>query len=181
MVANDLAAPLYLLLIPSIGYNAECFDLAQLFGRYAVTSCGRPVLVLRDDATRRFPKSFDSIAVAWNFGRAATRAVADALPSLERAKNVRIFTVTGEKAIKKPASTTALVGHLGRHGIKTTADDVESNRRAIGDVFKTHVEEHKVDLLVMGAYGHSKMREFILGGATVSMLSHPPTWVLMSH
>jgi nucleotide-binding universal stress UspA family protein len=142
---------------------------------------GRPVLILPDDATRQFPKSCESIAIAWDFGRAATRAVADALPLLERGTNVRIFTVTGEKDIKKSASATALVGHLGRHGIKAAVDDVTSNGRAIGDVFKAYVADHKVDVLVMGAYGHSKMREFILGGATVRMLSHPPTWVLMSH
>jgi len=153
----------------------------QAIAEQLIFDSGRPVLILPDDTKRQFPNSFDSIAVAWDFSRAATRAVADALPLLERGKNTRIFTVTGEKAIKKSSSATALARHLGRHGIKATLDDVKSNGRSIGNVFKAYVEEHRVDLLVMGAYGHSKMREFILGGATVSMLSHPPTWVLMSH
>jgi len=153
----------------------------QTIAEQLIFDSGRPVLLLPDDVKRQFPNSFDSIAVAWDFSRAATRAVADALPVLERGRNIRIFTVTDEKVIKKSASSDALAGHLARHGIEATVDDVRSHRRAIGDVFKSYVEEHKVDLLVMGAYGHSKMREFILGGATVSMLSHPPTWVLMSH
>jgi nucleotide-binding universal stress UspA family protein len=153
----------------------------QAIAEELIFDSGRPVLILPDDAKRQFPNSFDSIAVAWDFSRAATRAVADALPLLERGKNIRIFTVTGEKVIKTSASTPALVRHLWLHGIEATVDDVKSNGRAIGNVFKAYVEEQKVDLLVMGAYGHSKMREFILGGATVSMLSHPPTWVLMSH
>jgi nucleotide-binding universal stress UspA family protein len=153
----------------------------QAIAEQLIFDSGRPVLILPDDAKRQFSKSFDSIAVAWDFSRAATRAVADALPLLERGRNIRIFTVTDDKVIKKSPSSNALAGHLARHGIEATVDDVRSNGRAIGDVFKAYVEEHKVDLLVMGAYGHSKMREFILGGATVSMLSHPPTWVLMSH
>jgi nucleotide-binding universal stress UspA family protein len=103
------------------------------------------------------------------------------LPLLERGKTIRIFTVTGEKVFKNSGSATALAGHLGQHGIEATVDDVKSDGRAIGNAFKDYVEEHQVDLLVMGAYGHSKMREFILGGATVSMLLDPPTWVLMSH
>jgi nucleotide-binding universal stress UspA family protein len=154
---------------------------SQAIAEQLIFDSGRPVLILPDDAKRQFPNSLDSIALAWDFSRAATRAIADALPLLERGKNIRIFTVTGEKAIKKSASATALAAHLGRHGIEATVDDVKSNGRAIGDVFKAYVEAHKVDLLVMGAYGHSKMREFVLGGATVSMLSNPPTWVLMSH
>jgi nucleotide-binding universal stress UspA family protein len=153
----------------------------QAIAEQLIFDSGRPVLILPDDAKRQFSKSFDSIAIAWDFSRAATRAVADALPLLERGRNVRIFTVAGEKVIKKSASAAALAAHLGRHGMEVTADDVKSNGRPIGNVFKDYVEEHKVDLLVMGAYGHSRMREFILGGATVSMLSHPPTWVLMSH
>jgi nucleotide-binding universal stress UspA family protein len=153
----------------------------QAIAEHLIFDSGRPVLILPDDAKRQFPNSLDSIALAWDFSRAATRAIADALPLLERGRNIRIFTVTGEKAIKKSASATALAAHLGRHGIEATVDDVKSNGRAIGNVFKAYAEEHKIDLLVMGAYGHSRMREFILGGATVSMLSHQPTWVLMSH
>jgi nucleotide-binding universal stress UspA family protein len=60
-------------------------------------------------------------------------------------------------------------------------EDVRSDGRPIGRMFEAYVAEHKADLLVMGAYGHSRMREFILGGATDNMLTHPPTWVLMSH
>jgi nucleotide-binding universal stress UspA family protein len=153
----------------------------RAIAEHLIFDSGRPVLILPDDAKRQIPHSFDSIAVAWDFSRAATRAVADALPLLERGKAIRIFTVTGEKVFKKSGSATALVGHLRGHGIEAIVDDVKSNGRAIGNAFKDYVEEHKVDLLVMGAYGHSKVREFILGGATVSILSHPPTWVLMSH
>jgi nucleotide-binding universal stress UspA family protein len=74
-----------------------------------------------------------------------------------------------------------MAGHLARHGVEATMEDIKSGGRSIGEVFESYVEEHKVDLLVMGAYGHSRLREFILGGATESMLTRPPTWVLLSH
>jgi nucleotide-binding universal stress UspA family protein len=153
----------------------------QTIAEELIFDSGRPVLILSDDAKRQAQNSFDSIAIAWDFGRAATRAVADALPLLKRGKSTRVFTVTDEKVINNSASITKFARHLEGHGIEATVDEVKSNGRAIGDVFNAYVAEHKVDLLVMGAYGHSKMREFILGGATVSMLSHPPTWILMSH
>ena len=71
--------------------------------------------------------------------------------------------------------------HLAHHRVEATLDYLKAGGRSIGDVFKDYVGEHKIDLLVMGGYGHSRTREFILGGATRSILTQPPTWVLMSH
>jgi nucleotide-binding universal stress UspA family protein len=153
----------------------------QAIAEQVIFVSGRPMLILPDDAKREFPRSFGRIAVAWDFGRAATRAVADAMPLLEQATDVRIFTVSDEKVIKRSASAAALATHLARHRVEATVDEIKSNGRDVGDVFRTYAAEHNVGLIVMGGYGHSKMREFILGGATRSMLTHPPTWVLMSH
>ena len=83
--------------------------------------------------------------------------------------------------IDKSLSVAKLAKHLARHGVEVVAEDVKSHGLPIGDVFQAYIEEHKIDLLVMGAYGHSRIREFILGGATKSVLSRPPTWVLLSH
>jgi nucleotide-binding universal stress UspA family protein len=58
---------------------------------------------------------------------------------------------------------------------------VKSNESDVGEAFRSYVRERDADLLVMGAYGHSRLREFILGGATRSILARPPTWVLLSH
>jgi nucleotide-binding universal stress UspA family protein len=153
----------------------------QTIAEHLIFESGRPILVLPDDSKRELPRSLDSIAVAWDFSRPATRAVADALPFLQQGKHVRIFTVVDDKVIKKSHSGVAVSGYLARHGVEATPDEVKSNGRSTGEVFKAYVAEHKIDLLVMGGYGHSRMREFILGGATMSILAHPPTWVLMSH
>ena len=74
-----------------------------------------------------------------------------------------------------------LAPSLMRHGVDAIAEEVKSRGQAIAGVFDKYISEHEIDLLVMGAYGHSRLREFILGGATRSILSHPPTWILLSH
>jgi nucleotide-binding universal stress UspA family protein len=146
-----------------------------------VFESGRPILVFPDDTKRKLPTSLKTVAVAWDFSRPATSAIKDALPFLQKAKEVRVFTVVDDKPIDKSQSIAKLAKYLARHGVEIVPEDVKSNGQAIGDVFEAYVSEHMIDLLVMGAYGHSRIREFILGGATKSVLSRPPTWVLLSH
>jgi nucleotide-binding universal stress UspA family protein len=146
-----------------------------------VFGSGRPVLIFPEEAERPLPESIDTVAVAWDFSGPSARAVADAMPFLRRARNVRFFTVVGEKPIKHAGLGDAVAKHLARHGVAAVMEHVKSGGRAIGETFEAYVGEHAADLLVMGAYGHSRTREFILGGATKSMLTHPPGWVLLSH
>jgi nucleotide-binding universal stress UspA family protein len=142
---------------------------------------GRPVLLLPEGATRQLPSSFDTIAVAWDHSRPAARAVADALPLLRTAKRVLVVTVADEKRLHRPDSGVELCKHLARHGVEVTFDRVQAKGRAIGDALEAHASGHNVDLLVMGGYGHSRLREFVLGGATRSVLARPFTWTLVSH
>ncbi len=146
-----------------------------------VFESGRPVLIFPEEPDRKPAESADTVAVAWDASGPAARAVADAMPFLRRAKEVRFFTVVGEKPIKDAGLGDAVAKHLARHGVEAVMEDVKSRTRPIGQVFNAYVDEHDVDLLVMGAYGHSRLREFILGGATDAMLRRPPTRVLLSH
>jgi nucleotide-binding universal stress UspA family protein len=107
--------------------------------------------------------------------------VADALPILEKAKHVYALTVTHEKVIDTRRSAAELAKNLSRHGVNITLDSVEAGGRGIGEVLESYVASRKADLLVMGAYGHSRIRDFILGGATRSMLSQPPLPIFLSH
>jgi nucleotide-binding universal stress UspA family protein len=142
---------------------------------------GRPVLLLPEGATRQLSTAFEVAAVAWDHSRSATRAVADALPILQAAKRVHVVTVVDEKRLHKPGSGVELCKHLARHGVEVTFDEVQAKGRPIGDVLEAHVVERNIDLLVMGGYAHSRLREFILGGATRSVLTRPFAWTLMSH
>jgi nucleotide-binding universal stress UspA family protein len=142
---------------------------------------GRPVLLLPEGATRELPTSFDTVVVAWDYSRPATRAVADALPLLKAAKRVHVITVVDEKRLAKPRSGVELSKHLARHGVEVAFEEVHAKDRRIGDTLEAYSVERKADLLVMGAYGHSKVREFILGGATNSVLTRPFVWTFISH
>ena len=142
---------------------------------------GRPVLMLPETTTRQLPSSFDRAAVAWDHSLPAARAIADALPMLQAAKHVHVVTVVDEKHLRKPHSGVELCKHLARHGVEVTFDKTPAEGRTIGEVLEGYAIERDIDLLVMGAYGHSRLREFILGGATKRVLTHPFTWTLVSH
>ena len=142
---------------------------------------GRPVLLLPEDATRELSSLYNTAVVAWDHSRPAARAVADALPMLQAAKHVHVVTVVDEKHLARPDSGAELAKHLARHGLEVIFEKVSAKGRPIGDALESYIAEHHADLLVMGAYGHSRMREFILGGATKSVLGRPSTWTLISH
>lgn len=142
---------------------------------------GRPVLIFPDEPKRELAALLTNVAIAWDCSRPAARAVADAMPFLQRAKTVQVFTVVDDKVIDKSASGAMLLKHLETHGIGANLEELKSGGRAIEAVFAEHLGLRNVELLVMGAYGHSRMREFVLGGATASILRRPPGWVLLSH
>jgi nucleotide-binding universal stress UspA family protein len=156
----------------------ESYD--QWYAEAVMFGSGRPIIILPvTPRLRRF--ELGTVAVAWDFSRAAARAVSDALPLLEKAKKVRVVTVINEKTLDTRHSAEELSKNLSRHGIDVVLDRVNANGRPIGAVLETYVASHEVDVLVMGAYGHSRLREFVLGGATKSLLSKPPLPVLFSH
>jgi nucleotide-binding universal stress UspA family protein len=152
----------------------------QWYAEAIIFGSGRPTLVLPEGSPAR-AFELNTVLVAWDFSRAAVRAVADAIPMLEKAKMVRIVTVRNEKVIDSRHSSEELAKNLSRHGINVVVDQVDAAGRRIGDVLNREVASCNADLLVMGAYGHSRFREFILGGATKSMLSKPPLPILFSH
>ncbi len=144
-----------------------------------VLNSGRPVLVVPyigagDTIGQR-------VLIAWNGSREAVRAVHDALPLLARAKKVAVLAVnppgTGEPHI--PGADISL--HLARHGVKAEAQHLEAHDIAVGDMLLSRAAEQSADLIVMGAYGRSRFRELVLGGATRHMLQYMTVPVLMAH
>ncbi len=156
----------------------ESYD--QWYAEAVIFGSGRPTLVLPQTPRSR-PFELGIVAVAWDFSRAAARAISDAIPILEKAREARIVTVTNEKVLDSKHSSEELAKNLSRHGIDVVLDKVDAAGRTIGEVLKAHTASCKADILVMGAYGHSKFREFFLGGATKSLLSKPPLPILFSH
>jgi nucleotide-binding universal stress UspA family protein len=155
--------------------------LDQWYAESVIFGSGRPSVILPHERKRSGSFALDTVIVAWDFSRAATRAMADAMPILEKAKRVCVLTVTKEKAIDTRRSGAELAKHLARHGADVVLDEVDAKGRRIGEVLEAHVTYRNADLLVMGAYGHSRLREFVLGGATKSMLTRPPSPIFLSH
>jgi len=155
--------------------------LQQYVAESVIFGSGRPTIVFPEVPKSSSSFSLDNVGVAWDFSRPAARAVADALPILQRAKTVRVVTITHEKKIDTRRSGRELAKHLACHGVEVVLEEAAAAGRTIGQALEEYATARDLDLLVMGAYGHSRMRDFILGGATKSVVANPPLPVLLSH
>jgi nucleotide-binding universal stress UspA family protein len=140
---------------------------------------GRPVLLLPPEGLAGH--RFDDIVIGWDGSRAAARALAEAIPICELATSVKVVAVAGEKDLPETSPPAEAVRHLSRHGISAQAVEVNAEGRGVGSTLRSYCRESGADLLVMGAYGHSRAREFILGGATREILHDQGLPVLMAH
>jgi len=141
---------------------------------------GRPILMCPEEFVAELPVVFGDVVIAWDHTAPAARAVADALPMLQSAAKVRIVTATDDKTPAELESGAALVSHLAEHGIKATFEMVKIDGSSVGKVFEAYVRANAVDLLIMGAYRHSRLNEIVWGGATKTIIGRPPCWVMMS-
>lgn len=145
-----------------------------------VMESGRPVLIIPQEGTLGEVKS---VVVGFNATREATRALFDGLPLLISAKEVRVVWVDPYKERNEsgevPGAEAAAA--LARHGVKATAEGLAAGGINAGEALLQHVNDLGAELLVMGAYAHSRMREYIFGGATRHVLVHAKVPVLMSH
>lgn len=146
-----------------------------------IFASGRPVVIFRPNGARPAQQGLGTVLVAWDGGRSAAAAVAAALPALISARKVIVLTVLNEKASARAGAPNDLIRHLARHGVAAEAMEFDSAGAKIGSVFDHVALRTEADLLVMGAFGHSRAREFVLGGATRSMLESPPVPVLLAH
>ncbi|MDP2410768.1 MAG: universal stress protein [Pseudolabrys sp.] len=125
--------------------------------------------------------TLNRIMVCWDGSRAAARAVADAMPLLHKAKKVEIVVVSdkGFKADEAPGAD--LAKHLARHGLQVELKRITSPDIDVASTILSYAADSSADMIVMGGYGHSRLRQFILGGMTRSMLESMTVLVLMSH
>jgi nucleotide-binding universal stress UspA family protein len=156
-------------------------DASEKIVEGLIFKSGRPILLCPEEFATELAVEFDDIVIAWDHTAPAARAVADALPMLQAAANVRIVTATDEKTPRELESGAALVSHLAEHGIKAKFETVKIDGSSVGKVFEAYVIANAMDLLVMGAYRHSRMNEIVWGGTTKTIIGRPPCWVLMSH
>ncbi len=139
---------------------------------------GAPLLLIPHTGAVEF--STDRAVVAWDSSPTAARSVRTALPLLRQAKEVEVVTIAEErKHLEAPG--TGLARYLSRHGLRVETQQIEAPGRDIGSAILEFANGKEADWIVMGAYGHSRVREFFLGGATRSMLSSATLPVFMAH
>ncbi len=151
----------------------------EIIAEAALFESGRPVILV--PYIQKAPLKLDRVMLCWDGSRAAARAIADAMPLLKRAGRVEVVIVSNERGKKDEIEGADMGGHLARHGL-----NVEVKRTALGDidvadVILSYASDAGSDFIVMGGYGHSRLREFVLGGVTRSILRTMTAAVLMSH
>jgi len=140
---------------------------------------GHPVLVI--PYIQKQGLKIDRIIACWDGSRAASRAISDAMPFLQKAKQVDIVIVS-----RKPEESDEIAGadlgqHLARHGLKVDLKRMVSPDTDVASVVLSYAADSSADMIVMGGYGHSRLREFVLGGVTRNILSAMTVPTLLSH
>lgn len=139
---------------------------------------GRPTLVV--PYVQRAAPKLDVVMVAWDGSRQAARALGDSIPFLQRASRVQIVTIADEAQTPEKDADGPMLAHLARHMVYAELRRLVSGI-PITETLLSHAADVGADLIVMGAYGHSRVREAILGGASRNMLRSMTVPVLMSH
>ena len=139
---------------------------------------GRPLLIL--PYIHRGPAKLGRVIVAWDGGAAAARALAAAMPVLKRAGRVEIVTMLNGRKASTDLPGFDIARNLARHGIQAELKTLPKGEDD-GALILSYAVDENADMLVMGGYGHSRLREFVLGGATRTILSSMTLPVLMAH
>ena len=142
----------------------------------ALFETGRPVLVVGAE----IPSTIgDRIVIAWNGSTETARCIAFSMPFLERASSVVVLSVEGWQ-VPGP-SGDQVTAHLQRNGIKATSSTVASGSRTVGEAILDETKSLNADLIVKGAYTHSRLRQLVFGGATRHLLTNTPIPLFMAH
>ena len=157
------------------------FDTLARLPEMVMMGCGRPVLIVPYAGGAETVGN--NVLVAWSGTREAARAVGDALPLLQHAEAVTVLSIGPTRHSDKDGDQPAasLARYLAQHDIRAEASHLVSDDMAAGELILSRASDLGCDLIVMGGYGHSRMRELIMGGVTRAVLQHMTVPVLMSH
>jgi nucleotide-binding universal stress UspA family protein len=151
----------------------------ELIAEAALFESGRPVVFV--PYIQKAGLKLDRVMVCWDGGRHAARAIGDAVPFLKRAGTIEVAIVANEPGKDDMVPGADMGHHLARHGLKVEVERIVSPDGDVANTLLSHAADTSADFLVMGGYGHSRLREFILGGATRGILTSMTVPTLMSH
>jgi nucleotide-binding universal stress UspA family protein len=159
--------------------SRESTSADEIVDEGALFESARPVVVV--PFIHKGGLKLERVMVCWDGSRAATRAIADALPLMKKAKQIEIVIVANGRAKSDEVPGADLGEHLARHGLKVDVKRITSPDIDVASTILSYAADSSIDLIVMGGYGHSRLREFILGGVTRGILESMTVPVLMSH
>src|SRR5262245_1044587 len=151
----------------------------ELIIEAALFQSGRPVIVVPYIQKAGF--AVDRVLLAWDGSQTAARAIGDAMPIIARAKSAELVIVATERAGRDEITGAGMARHLARHDLKVEIKRIVATDTDVANTLLSYAADSSTDIMVMGGYGHSRMREFILGGATRGILRSMTVPVLMSH
>jgi len=154
-------------------------SIEQIIGETTLFESGRPVIMV--PYIQKAPFKNDNVMICWDGSRPAARAVADALPIMGKSGRVEIVIVANERGKQDEIEGADIGQHLARHGLKVDVHRISGGNIDIGDALLSHAADSGADFMVMGGFGHSRLREFVLGGVTRSIFESMTVPVLLSH
>jgi nucleotide-binding universal stress UspA family protein len=145
----------------------------------ALFESGRPVIVV--PYIQKQGAIFNRVIVGWDGSRTAARAIGDAMPVLVRAKMIEVFTVVAGTTKNTELPGINIGQHLSRHGLNVEVKRIPAESINVTEAILSHAADISADFMVMGGYGHSRLREYVLGGATRGILASMTLPTLMSN
>jgi nucleotide-binding universal stress UspA family protein len=157
----------------------ESSSVEEIIAEAALFESGRPVILV--PYIQKAPLKLDNVMVCWDGSKSAARAIADAMPLLTKAGSVEIVVITNERGKQDEIEGADIGQHLARHGLKVDVNRIPGGGIDVADALLSHAADSSADFMVMGGYGHSRLREFILGGVTHSIFRSMTLPALLSH
>ena len=146
----------------------------------ALFNSGRPTIIV--PYIQKQGVNLGRVLCCWDGSRTAARAISDSLPLLRKAKTVELFIVANDKTKwERELRGADIARHLARHDVNVEVEVVPAADIDVASVILSHVADCSADMIVMGGYGHSRLREFMLGGVTRAVLETMTIPVFMSH
>ncbi|MGB6287797.1 MAG: universal stress protein [Xanthobacteraceae bacterium] len=157
----------------------EISSMEQIIGETTLFESGRPMIMV--PYIQKAPFKTDNVMICWDGSRTAARAVADAIPIIRKSGRVEIVIVASDRGKRDEIEGADIGQHLARHGLKVDVHRISGGNIDVGDALLSHAADSGADFMVMGGYGHSRLREFVLGGVTRSIFESMTLPVLLSH